>query len=203
MLNTDGYAAYNAVNAKDRQACLAHLIRKPKEIKQEILQRKSRYQDKRAIRFCERICDLLKKACEIAHKFKCGQIQQHKYKTFENRFYSTLKTICSKKLSDKNAENLRCRLLDPKKEHERLFTFLRYPGIEPTNNQAEQSLRDIVIFRKICLGTRSKEGSLSHSVLPSLVLTAKRQGKHPLSFLETLFTSDTATAQAALYNDSS
>jgi len=75
--------------------------------------------------------------------------------------------------------------------------------IEPTNNQAEQSLRDMVIFRKICFGTRSTEGSLSHSVLPSLVLTAKRQGKHPLSFLQTLFTSDTATVQAALYNDSS
>jgi len=61
----------------------------------------------------------------------------------------------------------------------------------------------MVIFRKICMGTRSAEGSYSHSVLPSLVLTAKRQGKHPLAFFETLFTQDTATAQAALYDDSS
>ncbi|MBW2539027.1 MAG: transposase [Deltaproteobacteria bacterium] len=35
VLNTDGYAAYNAVNAKNRQTCLAHIIRKSKEIKQE------------------------------------------------------------------------------------------------------------------------------------------------------------------------
>ncbi len=47
------------------------------------------------------------------------------------------------------------------------------------------------------------EGSYSHSVLPSLVLTAKRQGKHLLGFFQTLFTSDTATAQAALYDGSS
>lgn len=32
---------------------------------------------------------------------------------------------------------------------------------------------------------------------------SKTTGQKPLSFLETLFTSDTATAQAALYNDSS
>ena len=59
----------------------------------------------------------------------------------------------------------------------------------------------MVIFRKTCFGTRSPHGSHSHSVLPSLLLTAKRQGKHPLEFFEALFTSDTATAQAVLYND--
>jgi hypothetical protein len=51
--NTDGYAAYNGVNPKERQSCLAHLIRKSKEIKQEILLRKSRFQDKRSIVFCD------------------------------------------------------------------------------------------------------------------------------------------------------
>jgi len=44
---------------------------------------------------------------------------------------------------------------------------------------------------------------LSHSILTSLLVTAKRQGKHPLSFFSTLFAEDTAVAQAALYNDSS
>jgi hypothetical protein len=39
--------------------------------------------------------------------------------------------------------------------------------------------------------------------LPNLLLTARWQDKHPLAFFQTLFTSDTPTAQAALYNDSS
>ena len=123
--------------------------------------------------------------------------------TFQRCLYCTLNTICSAKLADDKAETLRKRLLDPNKEYHRLFTFLKYPDVQPTNNQAEQSLRNMVIFRKICFGTRSPEGSYSHSVLPSLVLTAKRQGKHPLKFLKTLFASDIDTAQAALYNDSS
>jgi hypothetical protein len=84
-----------------------------------------------------------------------------------------------------------------------LFTFLKFPEVQPTNNHAELSLRNMVIFRKICFGTRSTDGSYTHSVLPSLLLTAKGQGKHPLDFFQTLFTCDTDTAQNALYKYSS
>jgi hypothetical protein len=115
-------------------------------------------------------------------------------------FYDQLHSICNHKLADDNAETLRTRLRDPTKAYHRLFTFIKYLQIELTNNQAEQSLRYMVIFRKICFGTRTWQGSLSHSVLPSLLMTAKRQGQHPLTFFEALFTSNTSTVQAALYN---
>lgn len=203
VLNTDGYAAYNAVHAKQRQTCLAHLIRKSEELKQEILLRKPRFQDKESLRFCSSLSTLLAKACKIGHKFKAGHIDRHRAHAFESRLYSAVDTICSRKLKEQKVEAFRQRLLDPKREYGRLFTFLKHPDVQPTNNQAEQSLRDIVIFRKICFGTRSNEGSVSHSVLPSLLLTATRQRQHPLEFFKTLFTSDTPTAQAALYNDSS
>jgi hypothetical protein len=61
----------------------------------------------------------------------------------------------------------------------------------------------MVIFRKICMGTRSPHGSHTHSVLLSFLLTAQRQGQHPIDFLESLFGADTARAQAALYDNSS
>ncbi len=49
------------------------------------------------------------------------------------------------------------------------------------------------------------EGELlnAHSVLPSLVQTARRQGVLPLAFLQTLLTANTAKAQAALFYNSS
>jgi hypothetical protein len=203
VLNTDGYAAYNAVNAKDRQSCLAHLIRKAKEIKKEILFKKPKFQDRQAIRFCDSISKLFKKACEIKHHANDNDRQSGFAEARTRRLYSLLNTMCLTPLSDNNAETFRKRLLDPKKEYERLFTFLKYPDVQPTNNQAEQSLRNMVIFRKICFGTRSADGSRTHSVLPSLVLTAKRQNQHPLKFLQTLFTSATPTAQEALFNNSS
>lgn len=203
VLTTDGYAAYNGVNPKERQSCLAHLIRKAKETRQEILLRKPQFQDKRSLLFCDSIAALFKKACAIGQKFISSTIQRDRADAFKSRLYHVLDSICTGVLADNKAETFRQRLLDPKREYHRLFTFLHHPDVQPTNNQAEQSLRHMVIFRKICFGTRSPEGSYSHSVLPSLLMTAKRQGKHPLEFFNTLFTSDTATAQAALYNDSS
>jgi hypothetical protein len=150
-----------------------------------------------AIGFSKKLIALFKDACR-----KNKEIKKYPYPG-KKRYYSRLKKICTKKQRNKDAEAFRERLLDPNRKYNRLFTFMDHCGVEPTNNQAEQSLRNLVIFRKICFGKRSKEGSYSHSILPSLLLTAKRQGVHPLSFFDTLFSSDTATAQAAIYNDSS
>ncbi len=119
-------------------------------------------------------------------------------------FYEGLHIITAgAKLKYARAEDLRQSVLNPKAAYPRLFTFLKVPGLSPTNNHAEQTLRTPVIFRKVCFGTRSEEGSLSHSVLPSLLVTSIRQGNHPLEFFQTLLTQDTATAQAALYHDTS
>jgi hypothetical protein len=118
-----------------------------------------------------------------------------------NHFWKGLKEYgfcCKKTLRFKPAETVRTFLTGPEKKF--LFTFLRRRDVPPTNNHAEQSLRHLVIFRKICFGTRSDSGLKTHSILPSLVQTARRQGVHPRRFLETLLTADTATAQAALYN---
>lgn len=203
VLTTDGYAAYNAVNAKERQTCLAHLIRHCNEIKQETLLKAPRFQDPQALEFVDELAGLFKDACAQGGKLRTGKISPTTALRRRRRFYRRLKTICTRPLHDEKALALQRRLTDEDKDKPRLFTFLKYPNLQPTNNQAERSLRGMVIFRKICMGTRSPGGSHTHSVLPSLLLTAQRQGRHPLGFLETLFGAKTQTAQAALYNDSS
>jgi hypothetical protein len=131
---------------------------------------------------------------------KSGDIPWKAAVKIEKRFVTELGNICKPTLRFKPAETLRTFLAGP--EQKFLFTFLRRPGVPPTNNHAEQSLRHLVIFRKICFGTRSESGLKTHSILPSLVQTARRQGAHPMKFLQTLLTADTPTAQAALYNNS-
>jgi len=200
-LVTDGYAAYNAVNASSRQACLAHLIRNAGDIVKTIELLPPKHRDQKAISLCKSLARAFTKACEVGRKLNDGAISPQLAARLVPRFYSLVDIICSTQLKHKQAENFRCRILDPKREYDRLFTFLTVPGLAPTNNHSEQTLRTPVIFRKICFGTRSPEGSRSHSVLPSLLLTAQRQGQHPLTFFNTLFTKDTATAQAALFND--
>jgi hypothetical protein len=141
---------------------------------------------------------VFKNACAQGGKLRTGKISPTTAPGNRRGFYRKLDTICSRPLQDEKALTLQRRLTDEGKDKPRLFTFLKYPNLQPTNNQAERSLRGMVIFRKICMGTRSPSGSHTHSVLPSLLLTAQRQGRHPLGFLETLFGAKTQTAQAAL-----
>jgi hypothetical protein len=81
-------------------------------------------------------------------------------------------------------------------------TVLLYPAL-PTNNHSEQSVRFLVIMRKICFGTRSAAGSESHSVLWSLLATARRQGQDAIGFLVSLLTQPPNVARAALFANSS
>jgi transposase len=60
-----------------------------------------------------------------------------------------------------------------------LFTFVRDPRVDSTNNAAERSLRPLVIARKVSGGTRSPTGSSTRMILYSLCATAGRQGKDP------------------------
>ncbi len=196
----DRYAAYNGIGV-DWQICIAHILTKAKEISAEHALLPQAEKDAAVGPFCDRLIDLCSRLCDMGKKLKSGDIPWKEAAKIEKRSVTELNTICKQTLRFKPAETLRTYLVGP--EQKFLFTFLRHPGVPPTNNHAEQSLRHLVIFRKICFGTRSESGLKTHSILPSLVQTARRQGVHPREFLQTLLTADTATAQAALYNNSS
>ncbi len=196
----DRYAAYNDFGL-DWQACLAHIITNAGDISREHALLPKNEQDEAVSRFCERVVDLCKRACEAGQKLKSKELPWEQATDVEKRFVKELNGIGSKTLPFKPAETLRSFLVGPDQKH--LFTFLRIPGVAPTNNHAEQALRKIVIMRKVCFGTRSENGVKTHSVLPTLVQTARRQGVNPREFLHTLHTADTATAQATLYKNTS
>ena len=200
ILVRDRYAAYNGIG-RQWQSCLAHIITKAKEIKREHGPLPQEEKNACAARFCDRVVALFKAACETGRKLKTGAIPWESAEGIEKQLVNRLAGICKKPLAFKPAETLRGYLFGPEQKY--LFTFLRHPGVPPTNNLAEQAIRQLVVFRKICFGTRSESGLKTHSILPSLVETARRQGVHPRQFLQTLLTADTPTAQAALYNNSS
>ncbi|MFH0788483.1 MAG: transposase, partial [Pseudomonadota bacterium] len=196
----DRYAAYNGIGAH-WQACLAHIITTAREINREHALLPETEKDQRVDSFTGSVKDLCSKACDIGQELKSGAMTQQSARQTEKQLIKELTVSCNQPLLFKPAETLRKYLIGP--EQKNLFTFLRIPGVPPTNNHAEQSLRKMVIFRKVCFGTRSVKGLKSHSIIPSLVQTAKRQKVHPLTFLQTLLTADTTTTQAAPYNNSS
>jgi transposase len=63
------------------------------------------------------------------------------------------------------------------------FTFITTPGIEPTNNLAEQAIRFVVIDRHITQGTRSEGGNRWSERIWTVIATCAAQGLSVYAFL--------------------
>jgi transposase len=63
------------------------------------------------------------------------------------------------------------------------FTFVTTPGVEPTNNLAEQAIRFVVIDRHITQGTRSKKGQRWCERIWTVIATCAQQGKSVFEYL--------------------
>ncbi len=59
-------------------------------------------------------------------------------------------------------------------------------GIDYHNNHIEQQIRPDVIFRKITFGNRSIKGAENHSVITSILQTAKLNNLDPIATLQNI-----------------
>ena len=196
-LVTDDYAAYNATHPKHQQTCWRHIASKSKEVVQQIELTDPPIQVPQSRVFCTKLKNFASRLCGLGQQMKNKKLSLRKAKAMIPALTRQLKRFAGKPLDHPAAETLRQRVME--KDKDKLFTFLRVKGVEPTNNHSERSVRFLVIMRKICFGTRSADGTEAHGVLPSLLGTAKRQGKQAISFLTTLLTKPLAAARAALF----
>jgi transposase len=105
--------------------------------------------------------------------------------TFQN-YVATLRTECRAVLElgaacDAARTAATCRELLADEKH--LWTFVRSPGIEPTNNAAERALRHAVLWRKSSYGTDSENGSRFVERILTLSATCRQQGRDVLETL--------------------
>lgn len=61
--------------------------------------------------------------------------------------------------------------------------FITTPGIEPTNNLAEQAIRFVVIDRKVTQGTRSTTGQRWLERIWTVMATCAQTGRSVFTFL--------------------
>ena len=202
-LVADDYGAYNLIEPKNRQSCLAHLIRKAKEIAQTIRLLPEPLQRPADLRFCDRTRALLSAACEIGRLRDTGQLSFAQARGKRPALQASLHRICKTPCQHPEAENLRQRLLDPKRDYHRLFTFLNVNRMPPTNNYAEQTLRHPVIFRKLIFGNRSDRGAHALAVNLSLIHTAKCLQRGLIPLLKIALLSGSAAAADFLFENSS
>src|SRR5947208_365791 len=67
---------------------------------------------------------------------------------------------------------------------ESYFRFVTTPGIEPTNNLAEQAIRFVVIDRLVTQGTRSEAGNRWCERIWTAIATCVQQGRSVFAYLE-------------------
>jgi transposase len=63
------------------------------------------------------------------------------------------------------------------------FTFVTTPGVQPTNNLAEQAIRFVVIDRLITQGTRSEAGQRWCERIWTVLATCAQQGRSVFDYL--------------------
>jgi len=80
----------------------------------------------------------------------------------------------------KHARNLAKRF---RQHGEAYFRFITTPGIDPTNNLAEQAMRFVVIDRRITQGTRSETGRRWCERIWTVAATCAQQGRAVFQFL--------------------
>ena len=81
----------------------------------------------------------------------------------------------------KEAQNLANRF---RKHGESYLRFITTPGLDPTNNVAEQAIRFVVIDRKITQGTRGEKGQRWLERIWTIMATCAQTGRSVFGFLQ-------------------
>ena len=166
VLITDFWAAYESVEAADRQYCLPHLLRELEKVDQ--------HNDSAEWRvFAKKLRRLLRDGLRL-----------RKRKDFTSRRYQKRIDLLNRRLGllaqdehwDADAQRLTHRL---RRYAEYLFTFLDYPDVPADNNFAERQIRPAVILRKNSQSNRSDRGAATQAVLMSVYRTLRLRHLNP------------------------
>jgi transposase len=162
----DGWAPYYRFQFAFHQSCLAHLLKRCREMAQ--------IAPSAALAFPRAVEHLLQTGLELRDRYAAGEISEHGRRTATGRLESKLEGMLATRR--RNAAN---RRLARHLEHEQLwlFTFLHCFGLDATNNAAERAIRGMVIARKVWGGSRTWEGARTHQILASVLRTCWQQGK--------------------------
>lgn len=176
FLVSDRYCGYLWVNDQQRQFCWAHLLR----TLQGFIDRGG-VGAATADALLRYAIGLFGQWYRVRDGTRTRESFQRLVRTpwgYIDSFEDTLKR--GAKSPDRKLARFCKELLDRK---ECLWRFVDVPGVEPTNNRAERSLRHAVLWRRSSYGTRSAEGSRYVERMLTTVETLRLQQRPVLAFL--------------------
>lgn len=163
VIGADGWAPYRRFEHATRQLCLAHLLRRCRELLE------APPTSDCAAYFAE-IKDVLQDALIVRDRRDERTISPHGLSVRRGQIEARLDRLLDH--PDLHDESLRFA------EHlvrnrDAVFTFLKRPDVEATNHLAEQAIRPAVINRKTSGGNRTDNGARTQAILMSVLRTCK------------------------------
>jgi hypothetical protein len=173
ILGSDRYRAYAWVPAHCRQVCWAHLKRDFKKISE-------REGSSRRLGVC--LLGYTQRLFHAWHQLGDGIITREEFKKIMGPIRQKVERLL---VFGTQLEHSKTKgtCLEMIKLKEALWTFVETVNVEPTNNLAERVLRKIVIWRKVCFGTWSVNGTLYLERVMTVVATCRLQEKSVFGFL--------------------
>lgn len=160
----DGWIVYRQFLRAVHQTCLAHLLRRCREMI-EVASPFNR-------RFPQAVKEVLQHALALRGRCEQGRISVHGLAVALGLLQSRLEQAWD--------PNFRCAANERLANHlyanrDALWTFLKHPGGDATNWRAEQALRPLVAARKVWGGNRTPAGARTQAILGSVLRTCWQQ----------------------------
>ena len=153
------------------QFCIAHLIRDLKYL--------AGLTDKATADYGQRLLDAMRDMFSIFHKAE-EMTTSDFAEAMEERRKAFLDIALIGVPDSRPAQNLANRF---RKHGDAYFRFITTPGLEPTNNLAEQAIRFVVIDRYITQGTRGESGRTWSERIWTVLATCASQGRNAFDFI--------------------
>jgi len=174
ILCSDRFGAYIKYHKGRAQFCWAHL-------KRDLLGIQQFSRTTVADRFARDALGLHARLFRLWHRFRNNDIDREqlvrKSEPLEKKFFALSKEHLD--CEDADVRNLARFLF---RHTEKLFAFIRYPNVDPTNNISERSLRTAVQWRKTAFGNRSRNGEIATARLLTVAGTCNIQNRNILEF---------------------
>jgi len=176
VLISDFLSAYNKIETKAKQRCLVHILRDLKKVMEYW------HDDTEVMSYCLRLEKIFTDAMDLHKEYKVRK---------RDTIYCKRRQALAESLKDFSFPNPSKRILKRfakrlERHKNEILTFLYEKNIDFHNNHAEQQIRPDVIFRKVTFGNRSAKGAQAHSVIMSVLQTAKLNKIDPIRVLKNI-----------------
>jgi len=171
----DGWKPYQSFRSATHQACVAHLLRRCKELLGTAT--------RGAVVFPRKVKALLHEGLEVRDARDAGRVSPGQAAAAAEGLQQRLGDLCRPVKANPANERFAAHL---HRCHRDAFTYLRVPAglrLDATNHKAEQALRPAVVNRKVWGGSRTAAGARAQSVLMSVLRTAYQRGRDAVDYL--------------------